>query len=175
MRCQRHELHRQDDGRHIVEGLDRRHPHHVVAVLPARMHLVPALVDQVCGRLDASAKPRKVTVEDAKSRGKRDQAQVARALEYRLGLRELRREIDGRAVERLAVLAGEVRGRQHSLGARDKIEVIGVPFEVEIGAARIVGGYRTAQRRQIHPSHSIPLLGRRERLDRTMPRLSNRR
>jgi hypothetical protein len=81
------------------------------------------------------------------------QANVARALKQRLGGSKLRREIDAGAIERPAVAAGEIARREQAFRARHEIEVVGIPFEIEIRTAGVFGGDRGRQRRQIHSRH----------------------
>ena len=124
-----------------------------VAVVAARMDLVPAFLQQRIDQADASDKAGQIAIEDEQLGDDDQQPDIARALEQRGDRRELGGEIDRCAIERLSLRAGKERGRKDALGPRDAIHVVRVADQVEILTAGLLVRHRSGERREIDGRH----------------------
>ena len=72
-------LQREDDRRQVVERRQRRHADAEIAVLAARMHVLPAVAEERGEKADRGDETLEVAVQDEQLRQRRDEAHVARA------------------------------------------------------------------------------------------------
>ncbi|VUD75011.1 hypothetical protein MET9862_05648 [Methylobacterium symbioticum] len=145
---QRDVLERQDDGRHVVEGVEHRRAQVVAPVLAARMHCLPLGLQESRNGHEHLPEPAQVAVEHRQPREQRQEPQVARPVEQGEEPLRLAPEIDRGAVEDLLVAlvvpAEEGRGKL-GLDMREAVEEVEVGRLVEILAAGQVRAERLDQ------------------------------
>src|SRR5829696_4432065 len=143
----RHMLEREHHGREIVERLQDGHSHAEIAVLAARMNLVPSLRQEGANARRARGEADEVAVEDEQLREYRERPQIKAIAEKLLDRDEFGREIDRAAVE------SEERRRKEPLGPRHELHELEVVGELEVRTARIGVRNRGDQGREVERLH----------------------
>ena len=112
---------------------------------------------ELAHRADAIAETCKITIENGELGKQPQEPEVPRFLQKRFGCVELDIEIYGRPVEGPAFIPGrvpaEIGFRQQSFCVREKIHVIKVAAQIQVGSARLLCRHRLGQGFKIEHWH----------------------